>query len=134
MAHPDRAVILTALRVEYQAVQAHLLDLQEEVHPQGTVYERGRFVAGSRTWDVLLGEIGPGNDGAAQECERAIAHFLPDRLSSAVRLPALADLIRQRTPANPPSTRRCPRPPQYNSRVVLSRYVERRDTWQSDEL
>ncbi len=72
------AVILTALSVEYQAVRIHLEDLQEKTHPQGTIYERGRFVAGNQTWDVGIVEIGAGNPGAALEAERAIAYFNPD--------------------------------------------------------
>ena len=36
-----KAIVLTALRVEYEAVRAHLINLEEEVHPQGTIYERG---------------------------------------------------------------------------------------------
>jgi nucleoside phosphorylase len=73
-----RAVILTALPVEYRAVRAHLRDLHEETHLQGTVYERGKFVANGQNWDVGIVEIGAGNTGAALEGERAIAYFKPD--------------------------------------------------------
>jgi len=73
-----RAVILTALPVEYLAVRAHLSDLREEVHPQGTIYERGQFAGNEAVWDVGIVEIGAGNLGAALEAERAIAHFQPD--------------------------------------------------------
>ena len=69
------AVILTALPVEYLAVRAHLQVLREEVHEQGTIYERGTFGA---EWEVGIVEIGAGNVGAALEAERAIAHFKPD--------------------------------------------------------
>jgi nucleoside phosphorylase len=72
------AVILTALSVEYLAVRVHLSDLQEEVHPQGTIYERGKFDESQGVWDVGIVEIGAGNPGAAMEAERAIAHFNPD--------------------------------------------------------
>src|SRR5665647_2051307 len=75
---PRRAVILTALRVEYEAVRAHITDPQEDTHPQGTVYEKGIFVSSNGTWEVLVAEIGAGTEGAAQEAERAISHFKPD--------------------------------------------------------
>ncbi len=75
-----RAVILTALPVEYLAVRTRLFDLWEEIHPQGTIYERGRFAANGQVWDVGLVEIGAGNAGAALEAERAIAYFSPDVL------------------------------------------------------
>ena len=74
----SRAVILTALPVEYLAVRAHLQALQEEVHAQGTVYERGTFSANGQEWAVGIVEIGAGNVGAALEAERAIAYFKPD--------------------------------------------------------
>lgn len=69
-----RAVILTALPVEYQAVRIYLNNIHEETH-KGTVYERGAFAAGQWSWDVGIAEIGAGNAGAAFEAERAIAYF-----------------------------------------------------------
>jgi len=76
---PRRAVILTALPVEHRAVRAHLVDLIEEVHEAGTIYERGRFDGAQGAWEVgLPTAIGKGNAGAAQAVERAIAHFAPD--------------------------------------------------------
>ena len=72
-----RAVILTALAVEYNAVRAHLSGTREEVH-KGTIYERGTFSHGGRAWEVGIVEIGAGNAGAAFEAERAISYFNPD--------------------------------------------------------
>jgi nucleoside phosphorylase len=73
-----RAVILTALQVEFMAVRAYVAAPQEEVHPSGTIYERGTFTANGQTWNMGIVEIGAGNSGAAVEAERAIAHFKPD--------------------------------------------------------
>ncbi len=72
------AVILTALSVECLAVCAHLSNLKQEVHPQGTIYERGQFDSSKDVWDVAVLEIGAGNSTAAIEAERAIALFHPD--------------------------------------------------------
>ena len=74
---PRCAVILTALPVEYKAVAAHLDNLREDVHPQGTVYERGVFSGARGAWEVGIVEIGPGNLEAATETERAIQYFNP---------------------------------------------------------
>ena len=71
-----RAVILTALPVEYQAVRHHVTDCSENTHEKGTVYETGRF----ENWEVLIAEIGAGNDTAALEAERAIQYFSPNVL------------------------------------------------------
>ena len=74
-----KAIILTALTVEYKACRQHLNDLQEIVHPSGTVYETGKFLGlGDAKWEIGLAEIGAGNPGAAAEAERAIAFFRPD--------------------------------------------------------
>ncbi|MEG4408589.1 phosphorylase family protein [Microcoleus sp. MON2_D5] len=72
-----RAVILTALPVEYMAVRTHIADLREEMHPQGTIYERGKFVANATSWEVGIVEVGAGNASAGVEAERAIAYFNP---------------------------------------------------------
>lgn len=72
-----KAVILTALKVEYLAVRAHLSDVIEKVH-KGTVYQRGRFETNGRTWDILLVQVGMGNERAAIETERALSYFPPD--------------------------------------------------------
>ncbi len=72
------AVILTALPVEYLSVRTHLNNIQERVHANGTIYERGKFQANALTWDVGIVEIGAGNSSAALEAERAIAYFNPN--------------------------------------------------------
>ena len=72
------AVILTAIPVEYKAVRSHLTELKEETHPQGTIYEQGKFAIDGKTWDVGIVETGAGNSPAGIEAERAIAYFKPD--------------------------------------------------------
>lgn len=73
-----RALICTALPVEYMAVRAHLQNLQEIVHEEGTVYERGEFTTDQGSWMVSIVEIGPGNTSTALETERAIQIFRPE--------------------------------------------------------
>ena len=73
-----RAVVVTALPVEYNAVRAHLGELREDEHPEGDVYERGVFQGDERAWDVGIVEMGMGNPNVAQRTERAIDHFKPD--------------------------------------------------------
>lgn len=72
-----RAVILTALPVEYLAVRAYLTNPQQKIHPQGTIYEQGQFTDNGQTWNVGIVEIGAGDSGAALEAERAISYFNP---------------------------------------------------------
>lgn len=72
------AVILTAIPIEYTAVRSHLSNLQEVTHPQGTIYEKGKFLAYGKEWDVVIVETGAGNSPAGIEAERAIACFDPD--------------------------------------------------------
>ncbi|HET9999379.1 MAG TPA: toll/interleukin-1 receptor domain-containing protein [Ktedonobacteraceae bacterium] len=72
-----RAVILTAIEVEFMAVREHLSDIHEEVY-HGSIYDRGNFSANGRTWDVLIGQVGAGNSASAAAVERAIAYFAPE--------------------------------------------------------
>ncbi len=78
MAHEQKAIVLTALPVEYLAVRAHLTGMREVLHPKGTVYEQGTFSSKAISWQVAIVEIGQGNPAAALEAERAIQHFAPD--------------------------------------------------------
>ena len=77
------AVILTALGVEHQAVEAHLIPigqstrLSEEIHPNGTIYTQGQFKAHNCTWNVAIAQIDMGNASAAMEAVRAIERFNP---------------------------------------------------------
>jgi nucleoside phosphorylase len=71
------AVIITALPVERAAVLEHLRDVSEEPELRGSIYRRGIFVERSEPWDVVVAEIGAGNEGAAAEAERVIAHYSP---------------------------------------------------------
>src|ERR1039458_563999 len=74
-----RAVIVTALPIEFTTVCEHLRDRSERTHPQGTVYECGRFSpAAGREWEVAVVEVGAGNTGAAAEVERAINYCKPN--------------------------------------------------------
>ncbi len=74
------AVILTALPVEYLAVRAHLTGLREEMHPQGDIYERGRFSTDNQTWEIGIAKVVAENAEAAVEAKRAITYFKPDVL------------------------------------------------------
>ena len=72
-----RVAILSAIRIEYEAVRAHLTDLHQEIHQSGTIYERGNFTANGQSWDVLIGETGIGNTRTAAETVTIIEYFKP---------------------------------------------------------
>lgn len=78
LAPMPRAVIFTALPIEYTAVRNHLTNPQEKIHPQGTIYEQGTFVGDHQTWDISIVEIGGSGTKAALEAERAIGQFNPN--------------------------------------------------------
>lgn len=74
---PRRAVIITALPLERDAVLEHLREVCEEPPLRGSVYRKGIFDDRSDPWEVVVAEIGAGNKGAAAEAERVIAHYTP---------------------------------------------------------
>ncbi|MBB3666307.1 nucleoside phosphorylase [Prauserella sediminis] len=69
------AVLLTALNLEYDAVRAHLTDVQTHRHEHGTRFEIGT-VRGT-SCRVVLGLAGIGNQASAVLVERAVAEFTP---------------------------------------------------------
>jgi nucleoside phosphorylase len=75
---PCEVLILTALQVEYRAVVHHLQELQEVIHPLGTIYLKGSFHGEHRTWRVAVAGIGTMSSiSVALEAERAINFFQP---------------------------------------------------------
>jgi nucleoside phosphorylase/protein-tyrosine-phosphatase len=72
-----RAVIVTAIGLEYSAVRSHLTNITESTH-HGTIYETGTFATSASTWHVTILETGMGNTNAAVETERAIGQHHPD--------------------------------------------------------
>jgi len=72
-----RAVILTAIPVEFNAVCQHIEDKLEVEHPKGNVYEIGVFNGEKNKWKVCVAEVGAGNIQSALETERAIDYFKP---------------------------------------------------------
>lgn len=75
--YEGRAVVLTAIEVEFLAALEYLTDTREEMY-HGTIYERGTFVGGNWRWDVGVGQIGAGNAASAAAVERAITYFRPE--------------------------------------------------------
>lgn len=77
-AHSRRALIVTALPVEYAGVRHDLSDIQEEELPHGMVAEVGALRGSATSWSVWLIEAGMGNENAALETDRAVAHLRPE--------------------------------------------------------
>jgi nucleoside phosphorylase len=69
-------VILTALAVEQEAVLAHLEDVREHRHAQGTLFDVGTLT-GHPGREVAVGVTGQGTLAAATLTERAITEFSP---------------------------------------------------------
>jgi hypothetical protein len=61
-----KAVVLTAIELEFKAVCAHLRDCQEERSQNGTSYMRGWLDTEGSAWDVLVGQTGQTNQRARQ--------------------------------------------------------------------
>ncbi len=72
-----RAVVLTALQIEYLAVTPHLTDMRQETFPGGTIYGHGTFGSERANWDVWLVDVGTGNITTALATERAIRDLHP---------------------------------------------------------
>ena len=69
-------LVVTALGLEFQAVEELLIQVEDLRHPTGAYYKRGTFSA-EPGFSVAIVECGPGNVNAAQETERALPFFTP---------------------------------------------------------
>ncbi|NAS13702.1 5'-methylthioadenosine/S-adenosylhomocysteine nucleosidase family protein [Poritiphilus flavus] len=72
-----KAVIITAIPIEFTSICEHLRDVVEITHPKGTVYEKGFFDGEERSWEVGVAQVGAGNIKCCLETERAIDYFKP---------------------------------------------------------
>ncbi|WP_299116841.1 5'-methylthioadenosine/S-adenosylhomocysteine nucleosidase [uncultured Winogradskyella sp.] len=72
-----KAVIITAIPIEFTSTCEHLRDVIEITHPKGTVYEKGIFEGEERNWEVGVAQVGAGNIQCGLETERAIDYFNP---------------------------------------------------------
>jgi len=67
------AVIITALSLERAAVLEHLQGVGEEPELRASIYRRGIFEERSEPWDVVVAEIGAGNEGLPPSPRQALA-------------------------------------------------------------
>jgi nucleoside phosphorylase/transcription elongation GreA/GreB family factor len=74
----NKAVILTALGLEYSAIRHYINNPSRLVHPDGSIYERGDILLNNVNWEVYLVETGAYNVSAAKETERALSIFKPN--------------------------------------------------------
>src|SRR4051812_29281758 len=74
-----KALVFTALRVEYLAVQKWLVGLEEVSH-KSSIYERGTYNGENQDWEVWIAETGKGNTRASSEVERGL-HFVEPALT-----------------------------------------------------
>ncbi|EKU98199.1 nucleoside phosphorylase [Leptolyngbya sp. PCC 7375] len=73
------AVILISDPDDYPIICNHLTELNDqETHPQGTVYEVGKFSENGQVWKIVIAEVKASNSDAAVETERAIASWEPN--------------------------------------------------------
>ncbi|GAB3719465.1 hypothetical protein GCM10027592_63030 [Spirosoma flavus] len=76
-----KVLIITALGLEFKAVEEYITNLVPETHPlTGSTYVLGEYQALSCKYKVMLLEAGAGNNRAADETSRALQYFNPDFL------------------------------------------------------
>lgn len=73
-----KAVILTALPVEFTEVCKFVTDHTRVIHHLGNRYEKGTFETNGRKWTVGIVQTGAGDSRSALQTERAITYFEPD--------------------------------------------------------
>lgn len=139
----NRAVIATAIPLEFEAVREHLADLCEYRHPAGTIYEEGKFSTAGVHWRIGVVETGVGLDRAALEVSRAIEFFKPScvlfvGVAGGVKDVELGDVVAATKIYGYESGKDeedfSPRPSLVEcdySLVQIARQVARRKTWQS---
>ena len=74
-----KALILTALDVEFEAVAEHTVFQNEIEDPvTGLVYDEAKFDSDNQSWTIFIAEIGAGNVNASNVSSRAVDFLKPD--------------------------------------------------------
>lgn len=73
-----RALILTAIPVEYEALCKFLPEELETKNYKGSIYQIGKILLNNTNWEICIGKTGAHNPASATETERAIGFFKPD--------------------------------------------------------
>lgn len=135
------ALIMTPLRLEYEAMRRHLSGGEQWVE-EGDAYDKGHFQGKHYAYEVIIAEPGMKNTDMALATERAIQRFKPQiailcGIAGGIRDVRIGDVAIAKSAFNYDAGKESdngflPRPAEYHFSDELLAYaqlVQRSDTW-----